>query len=71
MVDRTLPAWLRLVLLFTSLLQAMLGIAQLLNPTAINGLWPWVPTPITARLLGTLAAVIGLAAVLDLRGARA
>ena len=41
MTDRTLPAWLRLVLLFTGLLQAVLGITLLLNPAAINGLWPW------------------------------
>jgi len=57
MTDRTLPAWLRLVLLFTGLLQAILGIALLLNPAAINGLWPWPLTPITARLLGASSLV--------------
>src|SRR5258708_21324466 len=57
MIDRTLPAWLRLVLLFTGLLQALLGIALLLNPAAINGLWPWALTPITARLLGASSLV--------------
>ena len=57
MTDRTLPLWLRLVLLFTGLLQALLGIALLLNPAAINGLWPWPLTPITARLLGASSLV--------------
>jgi hypothetical protein len=55
--DRTLPAWLRPVLLFTGLLQAVLGIALLLNPAAINGLWPWPLSPITARLLGASSLV--------------
>src|SRR5260370_28811161 len=57
MTDRTLPLWLRLTLLFTGLLQAGLGIALLLNPAAINGLWPWPLTPITARLLGASSLV--------------
>ncbi len=57
MTDRTLPIWLRLVLLFTGLLQAALGITLLLNPAAINGLWPWPLTPITARLLGASSLV--------------
>jgi hypothetical protein len=57
MSDRTLPAWLRLVLVFTGLLQAGLGIALLLNPAAIHGLWPWSLTPITARLLGASSLV--------------
>jgi len=57
MIDRSLPLWLRLVLLFTGLLQALLGITLLLNPAAINGLWPWPLTPITARLLGASSLV--------------
>jgi len=57
MTDRTLPAWLRLVLLFTGLLQALLGITLLLNPAAVNGLWPWALTPVTARLLGASSLV--------------
>src|SRR3954454_756542 len=57
MTDRTLPLWLRLVLIFTGLLQAILGITLLLNPGAINGLWPWPLTPITARLLGASSLV--------------
>jgi hypothetical protein len=57
MTDRTLPLWLRLVLLFTGLLQAALGITLLLNPAAISGLWPWPLTPITARLLGASSLV--------------
>src|SRR5258706_521840 len=52
-----LPARLRLLLLFTGLLQGVLGIALLLNPAAINGLWPWPLTPITARLLGASSLV--------------
>jgi hypothetical protein len=57
MTDRTLPAWLRLVLLFTGLLQAALGLTLLLNPGAIGGLWPWALTPIEARLLGASSLV--------------
>ena len=57
MTDRTLPAWLRVVLLLTGLLQAGLGITLLLNPAAINGLWPWPLTPIAARLLGASSLV--------------
>jgi hypothetical protein len=57
MNDRTLSLWLRLLLLFTGLLQAMLGITLLLNPGAIGGLWPWPLTPIEARLLGASSLV--------------
>ena len=57
MTDRTLPLWLRLVLLFTGLLQAILGLTLLLNPGAINGVWPWALTPIEARLLGASSLV--------------
>ena len=57
MTDRTLPLWLRLALVFTGLLQAILGITLLLNPAAINGVWPWALTPITARLLGASSLV--------------
>jgi hypothetical protein len=52
-----LPAWLRLVLLFTGLLQAGLAITLLLNPAAINGVWPWPLSPIAARLLGASTLV--------------
>jgi hypothetical protein len=57
MTDRTLPLWLRLALIFTGLLQAILGITLLLNPGAINGLWPWPLTPIETRLLGASSLV--------------
>ena len=57
MTDRTLPLWLRLVLVFTGLLQAILGLTLLINPGAINGVWPWALTPITARLLGASSLV--------------
>src|SRR5262249_39928388 len=57
MNDRTLPLWLRLLLLFTGLLQAVLGLSLLLNPGAIAGLWPWPLTPIETRLLGASSLV--------------
>jgi hypothetical protein len=57
MLDATFPAWLRLVLLFTGVLQAVLGVTLLFNPAAINGLWPWPLSPITARLLGASTLV--------------
>jgi hypothetical protein len=70
MSDRTLPAWLRLVLVFTGLLQAGLGIALLLNPAAIHGLWPWSLTPITARLLGASSLVSMPLSILSAAGNR-
>ena len=57
MTDRTLPIWLRLVLVFSGLLQAILGLTLLINPGAISGMWPWTLTPITARLLGASSLV--------------
>ena len=57
MTDRTLPLWLRLVLLSISLLHTILGLTLLLNPGAISGVWPWALTPITARLLGASSLV--------------
>jgi hypothetical protein len=57
MSDRTLPAWLRLVLLVTGLMQFSFGLTVLLNPGAIDGLWPWPLSPISARLLGASSLV--------------
>jgi hypothetical protein len=70
MTDRTLPAWLRVVLLFTGLLQAGLGITLLLYPAAINGLWPWVLTPVATRLLGASSLVSMPLSILSALGNR-
>jgi hypothetical protein len=57
MPDRTLPWWLRAVLLISALMQIGFAFTLLLNPAAIGGLWPWPLTPITARLLGASTLV--------------
>ena len=57
MTDRTLPLWLRASLLVTGLMQLGFGLTVLLNPAAINSVWPWPLTPLSARLLGASALV--------------
>jgi hypothetical protein len=57
MTDRTLPLWLRASLLVTGLLQLGFGLTVLLSPAAINSVWPWTLTPLSARLLGASALV--------------
>jgi hypothetical protein len=57
MSDRTLPVWLRLILVATTAMQIVFGVTLLLNPAAVAGLWPWKLTPITARLLGASSLV--------------
>ena len=52
MSDRTLPLWLRLILLGTAATQIVFGLTLLFNPSAVSTLWPWTLTPVTARLLG-------------------
>ncbi len=57
MTDRTLPLWLRASLLATGLMQLGFGLTVLLNPAAINSVWPWPLSPLSARLLGASAMV--------------
>jgi hypothetical protein len=57
MSDRTLPLWLRAVLLLTGLMQFSFGLTVLLNPGLIADLWPWPLSPVSARLLGASSLV--------------
>jgi len=57
MTDRTLPLWLRLVLLLTGLMQFGFGLTVLLNPGIIGQVWPWPLSPLSARLLGASSLV--------------
>jgi hypothetical protein len=57
MNDRTLPWWLRLVLVGVALSQLVFGLTLLVDPAAIGRLWPWSLTPLTARLLGASTLV--------------
>jgi hypothetical protein len=57
MTDRTLPWWLRAVLIISALMQIGFAFTLLINPAAIDGLWPWPLTSITARLLGASTLV--------------
>ncbi|MGD8806454.1 MAG: hypothetical protein PVH65_11415 [Chloroflexota bacterium] len=57
MSDRTLPLWLRLILLGTAATQIVFGLTLLFNPSAVSTLWPWTLTPVTARLLGASSLV--------------
>jgi hypothetical protein len=57
MTDRTLPLWLRGVLLLTGLMQFGFGLTVLLNPGIIGDVWPWPLSPIAARLLGASSLV--------------
>lgn len=57
MTDRTLPWWLRIVLLISALMQIGFAFTLLANPAAIDNLWPWPLTQITARLLGASTLV--------------
>ena len=57
MRDRTLPTWLRLVLLLTGLMQFGFGLTVLSNPGLIANTWPWPLSPIDARLLGASSLV--------------
>jgi hypothetical protein len=57
MNDRTLPRWLRLILVIVALSQLIFGLTLVIEPAAIGRLWPWSLTPITTRLLGASTLV--------------
>lgn len=57
MPDRTLPNLLRLALVGMGLMQLSFGATVLINPEAINSLWPWPLTTISTRLLGASTLV--------------
>jgi hypothetical protein len=59
MTDRTLPIWVKIVLVVSGLMQIVFGLRLLMDPSALTSMWPWSMTPVTARLLGcsTLVSV--------------
>ncbi|MBC7879385.1 MAG: hypothetical protein H7Y59_19625 [Anaerolineales bacterium] len=59
MTDRTLPSWVKIVLVISGLMQIVFGLRLLIDPSALTSMWPWSMTPVTARLLGcsTLVSV--------------
>lgn len=57
MTDRTLPAWVKAVLIVSGLMQIVFGLRLLIDPSSLTSMWPWSMTPITTRLLGASTLV--------------
>ena len=59
MTDRTLPSWVKIVLVISGVMQIVFGLRLLMDPSSLTSMWPWSMTPVTARLLGcsTLVSV--------------
>jgi hypothetical protein len=59
MIDRTLPLWLKIVLIVSASMQVIFGLRLLIDPSSLTSMWPWSMTPVTTRLLGcsTLVSV--------------
>lgn len=57
MTDRTLPIWVKIVLIVSGLMQIVFGLRLLADPASLTAMWPWEMTPITARLLGASTLV--------------
>ncbi len=57
MSDRTLPVWVKIVLVVSALMQVVFGLRLLVDPASITSMWPWPLTAITARLLGASTLV--------------
>jgi hypothetical protein len=57
MTDRTLPLWLKIVLVVSATMQVFFGLRLLIDPSSLTAMWPWSMTPVTARLLGASTLV--------------
>jgi hypothetical protein len=57
MTDRTLPIWLKIVLIVSASMQVIFGLRLLIDPSSLTSMWPWPMTPVTSRLLGASTLV--------------
>jgi hypothetical protein len=57
MIDRTLPVWLKIVLVVSASMQVIFGLRLLIDPSSLTSMWPWPMTPVTSRLLGASTLV--------------
>jgi hypothetical protein len=57
MTDRTLPLWLKIVLVVSASMQVIFGLRLLIDPSSLTSMWPWSMTPVTTRLLGASTLV--------------
>src|SRR3984957_14711122 len=53
----SLPICIRLPILISTLMQINFGITLLVAPARMDDLWPWVMSPLTARVLGAITLV--------------
>jgi Na+-translocating ferredoxin:NAD+ oxidoreductase RnfD subunit len=51
------PFWFRAILILTAVMQTVFAFTLLANPAAINDVWPWKLTAISARILGASTLV--------------
>jgi hypothetical protein len=57
MTDRTLPTWVKIVLVVSASMQVIFGLRLLVDPSSLTSMWPWSMTPVTSRLLGASTLV--------------
>jgi hypothetical protein len=57
MTDRSLPVWLKIVLVVMAVMQLIFGVTLLIDPSALTSMWPWPMTAVTTRLLGASTLV--------------
>ncbi|MEO8358155.1 MAG: hypothetical protein ABI621_19800 [Chloroflexota bacterium] len=57
MTDRTLPIWVKIILVVSGVMQIVFGLRLLMDPSSLTSMWPWSMTPVTARLLGASTLV--------------
>jgi hypothetical protein len=57
MSDRSLPGWLKIILVISASMQVVFGLRLLIDPSSLTSMWPWAMTPVTTRLLGASTLV--------------
>lgn len=68
--DPQMPGGLRLFLAIGGAAQLVLGLALFLVPEVFIGIWPWLLTPLTARVIGGWYATAGLTGLVTSRDPR-